>query len=315
MYECRICGGTIYRRASDKPVRMQHDMSSCKRTVQETIPIAPNNHLMAKVIPGKAATCTQAGLTDGSICGDCGTVLTAQEEIPALGHTPAEAVVENEVAASCVEGGTYESVVCCSVCGEEISRETVETDALGHTGAPPPARRRPCASAAASPMASWARISLWRWSRRNPPAVMKKASPPCTAALSVRRRKGAARRFHPWDTTLWTANAPAAMSWRRLGCPKTEAIASPRAPSLPPLGEGGWPSGQADEVLARPKPSPLGKGGLPLRGKTDEVVLLPPLSRGGVSRSVTEGFCRGNTAPAPIRLPSSISLQFHNSLL
>lgn len=134
MYECRICGGTIYRRASDKPVRMQHDMSSCKRTVQETIPIAPNNHLMAKVIPGKAATCTEAGLTDGSKCGDCGTVLTAQEEILALGHTPAEAVVENEVAASCVEGGTYESVVCCSVCGEEISRETVETDALGHTG-------------------------------------------------------------------------------------------------------------------------------------------------------------------------------------
>ncbi len=164
MYECRICGSTIYRRASDKPVRMQHDMSSWKTVKEATCTqageemryctrgccnvdidnLANNKGYVTravlalghnyKKIDAVPATCTEAGLTDGSICGDCGTVLTAQKEIPALGHTPAEAVVENEVAASCVEGGTYESVVCCSACGEEISRETVETDALGHTG-------------------------------------------------------------------------------------------------------------------------------------------------------------------------------------
>ena len=107
--------------------------SACKATVQETIPKDPNNHLMAKVVEG-TATCTEAGLSSYTVCADCGVVVTAQKEISALGHTPDEAVKENEVAASCVEGGTYESVVYCSVCDKEISRETVETDALGHTG-------------------------------------------------------------------------------------------------------------------------------------------------------------------------------------
>ena len=50
-------------------------------------------------------------------------------------HTPREAVRENEIAATCVEGGTYDSVVYCTECSAEISRETVETEALGHTPA------------------------------------------------------------------------------------------------------------------------------------------------------------------------------------
>ncbi len=47
-------------------------------------------------------------------------------------HVPAEAVKENVVEATCTEDGSYESVVYCSVCGEELSRETVTVDALGH---------------------------------------------------------------------------------------------------------------------------------------------------------------------------------------
>ena len=47
-------------------------------------------------------------------------------------HTPAEAVRENEVAATCTEAGSYDSVVYCSDCGEEISRVTVTVEALGH---------------------------------------------------------------------------------------------------------------------------------------------------------------------------------------
>ena len=41
-------------------------------------------------IPGKAATCTEDGLTDGEICSECGEILIAQEVIPALGHDPVE---------------------------------------------------------------------------------------------------------------------------------------------------------------------------------------------------------------------------------
>ena len=47
-------------------------------------------------------------------------------------HTPAEAVRENVVDATCTEDGSYDSVVYCSECGEEISRETVTVPALGH---------------------------------------------------------------------------------------------------------------------------------------------------------------------------------------
>ena len=47
-------------------------------------------------------------------------------------HTPAEAVRENEVAATCTTAGSYDSVVYCATCGEEISRQTVTVDALGH---------------------------------------------------------------------------------------------------------------------------------------------------------------------------------------
>ncbi len=51
---------------------------------------------------------------------------------PAHEHTPGEAVKENEVPATCEEAGHYDMVVYCTVCHEEISRETVEIPALGH---------------------------------------------------------------------------------------------------------------------------------------------------------------------------------------
>ncbi|MBQ1406452.1 MAG: endonuclease, partial [Oscillospiraceae bacterium] len=47
-------------------------------------------------------------------------------------HTPAAPVIENEVPATCTEAGSYDSVVYCSECGEELSRETVGIPALGH---------------------------------------------------------------------------------------------------------------------------------------------------------------------------------------
>ncbi|MBQ7637463.1 MAG: hypothetical protein IJS90_01005, partial [Clostridia bacterium] len=40
-------------------------------------------------------------------------------------HTPAEAVRENEVAATCSSDGSYDSVVYCSVCEAELSRDPV----------------------------------------------------------------------------------------------------------------------------------------------------------------------------------------------
>ncbi len=80
---------------------------------------------------GKAATCTEAGWEAYETCKRCD--YTTYTEIDALGHTPGEAVIENETAAICTEPGSYDEVVYCSVCSDELSRETKTTEALGHT--------------------------------------------------------------------------------------------------------------------------------------------------------------------------------------
>ena len=73
-------------------------------------------------------TCTEEGLRE-RVC-TCGE--KESEEIEALGHTPGEAIKENEAAATCTTGGSYEEVVYCAACGEELSRKAVEVVSLGH---------------------------------------------------------------------------------------------------------------------------------------------------------------------------------------
>ena len=48
-------------------------------------------------------------------------------------HTPGEAVRENEVPATCKAEGSYDEVIYCTECGEELSRETKTIDKLDHT--------------------------------------------------------------------------------------------------------------------------------------------------------------------------------------
>ena len=117
---------------------------------QEEIPMAEHTE---EVIEGKAQTCTEAGLTEGKRCSVCEAVLVEQEVIEADGHKdenkdfecdvchidlcvdhiPADAVEENRVEATCTAEGSYELVVKCSNCGEEISREAKVIAKLDHT--------------------------------------------------------------------------------------------------------------------------------------------------------------------------------------
>ncbi|MBR6793636.1 MAG: hypothetical protein IKM48_04690, partial [Clostridia bacterium] len=110
---------------------------------RETVTVDALGHT-EEVIPGKAATCIETGLTDGVKCAVCGEIITAQEEIPALGHIGAEPVIENNVDPTCTTAGSYDNVVYCTVCGEEISRETVTVDALGHTEETIPGKAATC---------------------------------------------------------------------------------------------------------------------------------------------------------------------------
>ena len=47
----------------------------------------PCDHAKTEVIPAVEATCTEAGLTEGLKCADCGHVITAQQTVQALGHS------------------------------------------------------------------------------------------------------------------------------------------------------------------------------------------------------------------------------------
>ena len=51
-------------------------------------------------------------------------------------HQAGEPVKENEVAPTCTEEGSYEDVVYCTLCGEEISRTKVTVDKVDHTPSP-----------------------------------------------------------------------------------------------------------------------------------------------------------------------------------
>ena len=124
-----------------------------------------------QTIPATDPTCTQSGLTAGSICSVCGITLTTQQTVPALGHSYDDGVVttapscetpgvktftcggcgdaytetltatghtsgsdvrENVVTETCTTAGSYDTVVYCTSCNKELSRRTTTVTALGH---------------------------------------------------------------------------------------------------------------------------------------------------------------------------------------
>ena len=90
----------------------------------------PAHEHTPEVIPGKDATCTQDGLTDGERCSVCGEILKAQETIPATGHTPSSTPA---MPPTCTETGLTERTVCF-VCGEILKAQEI-IPATGHTDA------------------------------------------------------------------------------------------------------------------------------------------------------------------------------------
>ena len=106
-FECTVCGKT----KTEKVEALGHDWDN-DFTVD------------------KEATCEETGLKSIH-CKRC-DIKKDETVIPAKGHIAGEKKIENATEAVCEAGGSYDEVVYCTVCGKELSRTTVKTEAKGH---------------------------------------------------------------------------------------------------------------------------------------------------------------------------------------
>ena len=106
----------------------------CHDTIIKSLAVDPDAHAYHQAVE-VFPTCVDDGY-ETLICVHCGEI---QENMPtgkpATGiHTPGEAVEENRVPARVGVAGSYDTVVYCDVCGNELSRENHTIPALPDTG-------------------------------------------------------------------------------------------------------------------------------------------------------------------------------------
>ena len=124
---CLDAGKTYFFVLSNDMITNEEDAYSTYTDIVFKFSTAKAHVHTEKTVPAKEATCTEPGLTEGKVCEECGEVLVAQEETPALGHT--EEVVTGK-AATCTEAGLTDGKKC-SVCNEVLVAQK-EIPALGH---------------------------------------------------------------------------------------------------------------------------------------------------------------------------------------
>ena len=96
--------------ATGDTLTQQRICASCGFTQQQTV----EGHTHTAVVDAAVApTCTETGLTEGSHCAVCGAVLTAQQIVPALGHSWNDGVVTLEPTGDSEGVMTY----TCTRCG------------------------------------------------------------------------------------------------------------------------------------------------------------------------------------------------------
>ena len=112
--------------------------------------IAANGH-DGTLVNGQSAACGVGGWKDYYACENCekifsdeackneivdlGAWKSEEGKIEALSHIPGAPVVENSIEATCGQVGTYDEVVYCTVCKEELSRETKKGEVVPHSPA------------------------------------------------------------------------------------------------------------------------------------------------------------------------------------
>ena len=122
-------------------------LSACDDKTNDTEPGGTGHTHVLEYVDAEEATCTKEGYAAYWYCADCGKYFTDAEGkkettlsqliIPAAAHTPADPVRENEVTATCTHEGSYDEVVYCRECEEQISRTTITIPKAAHTPAAP----------------------------------------------------------------------------------------------------------------------------------------------------------------------------------
>ena len=119
-YTCTVCNNSYN---SDYVKELGHSWNDATCTAPKTCGTCgategePNGHSHAANVT--APTCMEKGYTTYTCpCGDS----YKDNYVDALGHTPDASVEENRVEATCNAAGSYDTVVYCAVCEEELSR-------------------------------------------------------------------------------------------------------------------------------------------------------------------------------------------------
>ena len=163
--ECTVCGATTTATviATSEPTKAPtcEGMGTTTYTAtfteawaaeqtKDVEDIEASGHTGEKVA-GQAAACGVGGWKDYYACENCekifsdeackneivdlGAWKSEEGKIEALSHIPGAPVVENSIEATCGQVGTYDEVVYCTVCKEELSRETKKGEVVPHSPA------------------------------------------------------------------------------------------------------------------------------------------------------------------------------------
>ena len=106
---------------------VQEKCNSCEK-ILNTVTVGKIAHT-EKLVTGKAATCTEAGLSDGKVCSVCDEVILAQTEIPALNHSESDWIIDKVATATAV--GKKHTV--CRTCSNTIKSEDIPVVSADHT--------------------------------------------------------------------------------------------------------------------------------------------------------------------------------------
>ena len=93
--------------------------------------IASTGHIWDEGVVTKEPTCLEEGIRTYTCQNDPSHTRT--EAIGKTGHTSSAAIRENEIPATCTAEGSYDEVIYCSVCHEELSRITKTTEKIPHS--------------------------------------------------------------------------------------------------------------------------------------------------------------------------------------